>query len=177
MSSILSFDISTTCIGHAGYDLDCREYLYALCGWFVPAKKSAPARERLLSMVGDVYALIRDASPAIIVVESMDRKQHTRHSERTTGLPVCAWGMGYIEGYIAALFPDSRICAVPNQEWTKGKKKELRPALAASVAPRVYTPGNAGMDKGRDLADAILILDYWLHLSASIKATMAGRRA
>jgi hypothetical protein len=182
---VSAFDPSSTCIGHATYDTLKRQYLgYGWSGLITPAKKSADPDARVLSMLPDVQDVCREARPQVVLVEAMVEKQYTRQEQRTSSLPVCGWAMGRVGGFIEGLkatnaffpiWPETRIIYVSNTDWTRGKPKDDRQILARGLAKNIYTPAVEAKDKGRDLSDAICLIDWYLSRQNAVLATMAKR--
>lgn len=142
----LSLDPSSTCTGYAvmtGPDslIDA--------GRLLPAKKNAPANERIESILKDLAALIKQYQPDRIIIEDTSGKVGKRHKGSGAGLAVHGKAIGAV-WQTCRRYIDGVHCVCEN-EWTRGVPKLKRQMIVAAT----FKGYNATKDGGGDVSDAI----------------------
>lgn len=153
---LLSLDPSSACIGYAYFDEQTAVLIEA--GRITPAKRDAPANDRIHSLIDQLEDLMRQRTPASVVFEDSSGKVIARHRGGGAGLAVHGKAVGAVMIATERFVGRARVTAVPENVWTRGRPKPARAALVASQH-RGYTVKS---DPGLDMADAIGLGDWML---------------
>lgn len=152
---ILALDPSSTCIGYAVIGFN-QERVRA-CGRLLPDKKSAPAIERIRSLVAELSAVHREYQPDAVVVEMPTGKQYARGGQRTSGLPVWACAAGAVYGWLLGEQMFRQVFYV-GSGWMRAGDKAKHQAMLTAAYPQ-YDPKK---DTGADAADAAALGWHWI---------------
>ena len=164
-SKIVSLDPSSTAVGFAVFQ--GREFVQA--GLIKPDNASAESFERVVSMGDDVWSVLQQKDPQIILIEwTLGKVGQRRHHGGGAGLPVYGIGVGWIgctcyrwieEQFMQGRYGNYRqLIPIYENNWTNGVPKKTRQAAIASLYPS-YCPER---DPGGDIADAIGLADWWM---------------
>lgn len=154
---IIALDPSSSCCGYA-VDIDGK---VIDAGKLLPAKKTADAMLRIMDMLTDLSALLRENEKQhgaidAIIIEIPSGKTHTwlakqRGGANVHGLSTYGVAVGAVWQRAAMVLPSARVVLVDANQWTGGKKKALR---LQDIAMRVPAYDRA-KDMGGDVGDAI----------------------
>lgn len=151
---ILTLDPSSTaigyCFGREGSVLDA--------GVVTPAKKSAPAIQRIESMADQLGELITGSCIQRVVIEMPSKHVNRgRHGGSGAGLAVYGMAVGFVWGRVQSWGLGSNVDLVDPETWTHGRAKAMRILRVQAELPG-YDPAK---DKGGDCADAVCLMWWW----------------
>lgn len=137
-------------------------------GLLLPDKTTAPSEFRINSMCRDLWLLLNEHRPKVILVEWTSGKLNARrHQGSGQGLAVhgAATGALWRECLAWRRSPrakqqlEVKVILVRENDWTRGVPKQDRIRAVANMFP-IYKPTNDG---GGDIADAIALSVWYLH--------------
>lgn len=131
-------------------------------GLILPIKKSAPAFDRIDSMISDVTAVVRQHRPTCCLVEIPTHTAYARRRDHGWGLTIYGAGVGAVFATLRMLVLlgeyEFALRAVKATDWTGGKPKLTRQKWIALQFPTYHEDE----DPGGDTSDAIGLGLWWL---------------
>jgi hypothetical protein len=161
---LFGIDPSSSAFGWGEVFADGPCIISTVGGVIFPAKKSAPAIERIASMIEQLDELIHDRTWTqgqikAAIVEITSGKVAKRHKGGGAGLGVYGMAVGAAWQACRTNANIGDVVTVTENEWTQGKRKETRRIWARAFAP-LYEEQIEPIDKGLDAADGIC-LTHW----------------
>ena len=150
---LLALDPSSSAIGYSVSTGPAREHVID-AGVLRPSKKSAPAIERIRSMLVDVQALLQEHEPGAAVIEQPSQHVNKGHKGGGAGLATYGMAVGAVWGVVEVRIKEVKL--VQPNTWTRGRRKTTRAVLV-----HLEHEIDAEADKGMDCADAIAIGQWW----------------
>lgn len=166
--TLIALDPSITCTGYAVFMLnglvECGRITTRAEYQRNKVRHKVPAHERIDELIRDLGGVF-DRLPASseVVIEITSGKTSGRHGGGGAGLATYGMAVGHIVRYAIERFGEDRVHQVYENDWTRGKGgKDKRIAHCRYCYP-MYAERFADMDTGGDIADAILLGDWWIN--------------
>lgn len=158
---ILGVDPSSTLTGYAVLNLDGK---LIDAGLLKPDKTSAPALDRVDSMLTGLDELLREHKPEWTILELPSGHVHGKFQKTNMGvLAILGMAVGKFHERLRAAQQGTNagmtLVTVSANDWTGGVKKAKRQASIALQFKRQYKIGD---DKGADCADAIGLCQWYI---------------
>lgn len=174
--TLISLDPSITCTGYAVFMVnglvECGRITTKAAYQRNKVKHKIPAHERIDEVIRDLGELFdRFPASAEIVIEITSGKTSSRHGGGGAGLATYGMAVGQIVRYAIERFGGERVHQVYENDWTRGKGgKDKRIAHCRYTYP-MYAKRYAEVDAGGDIADAILLGEWWINNRAIREAS------
>lgn len=152
---LLALDPSSTAVGYCfGVDGKVDD-----AGVLWPAKKSAPAMERIVSLADQLGEMIIGSCCSRAVLEIPSKHVNTRrHGGKGGGLATYGVAVGFYWSHLRHLgFARDHIDLIEPEAWVRGRSKLDRQLVVAGCCPD-YDPA---LDPGGDCSDAVCLMWWW----------------
>lgn len=156
--SLLSLDPSSKCLGWAFGEPGSEGLGIKCAGRIAPPEKKKPL-VRIEMIVDGLWSLLSSIRPAHVLIEIPGGRQQKKVGQGI-GLTVYGMAVGAVWNTCYLSPEASTIHPIRESDWIGNKKKSERPFRA-----KLFWPGyerHAEEDKGRDIADAICMMHWWV---------------
>lgn len=166
--TLISLDPSITCTGYAVFGLnglqECGRIKTTTDFQRNKVKHKVPAHERIEELIGDLGEVFdRFPASAEVVIEITSGKTSSRHGGGGAGLATYGMAVGQIVRYAIERFGENRVHQVYENDWTRGKGGKDKRVAHCRYSYPMYAKRFADIDSGGDIADAILLGEWWLN--------------
>lgn len=159
--TLLAIDPSSTRTGYALLRLPGGSVIEA---GSLSGRRQDRAIGRAMDIGDEVARLVADVRPDTIVIETPGTHGGRSQSRRNTGgFGLALYGMAVGIIYRAAWQTGVEVIPISAHEWPGGRSKQGRAVALAMINPAYRAV--AAHDKGRDVADAIELGQWWIRRS------------
>lgn len=167
MSPLISIDPSITCTGVARFESDGLNSCFRVRPKQTRKGKTIPAHERIEELIcelgGEIRGIIHGYQRVNFVVEITSGKTSGRHGGGGAGLATYGMAVGQVVRFLKEEYGRDQVHEVYENEWTRGKGQKEHRRWHCRHAYPLYAEHAYEIDKGGDIADAILLGDWWIN--------------
>lgn len=164
--TLIAIDPSIKCTGVARFETDGLSSCFHIKPQQTRKGKTIPAHERIEDLICnlgvEVSSIIHGYERVEFVVEITSGKTAGRLGKNVQGLATYGMAVGQVVRFFKEEYGRDSVHEVYENDWTRGKGNKEYRRWACRHAHPLYAEHAYEIDKGGDIADAIMLGEWWL---------------